>query len=128
MKIVYYNITKIGFGNFKCQKLITNNLVFWIIFYLFLLTNFFLHVVQFQMIWNFLGIYPIWLEKWIQRLTTILDFFQYKSELLKCNCPDFCRDIKLFFDNSNTNIMQSRWWKILKFLTHLFKPEYYKIL
>jgi len=46
---------------------------------------------------------------------------------VKCSCPVFHRE-KRGFVNSNANILQSSWWKFLKFLLHLHKPVYYKIL
>jgi len=99
--------------------------VFWIILYFFLLTIFFLHVVQFQMIKKFSNMLPTWLEEWIQRVLTILDIFSYKCGLLKCNSLGFHRDKKRIFVTSNTNILQST---KQEFFPHLFKPDYYKIL
>jgi len=54
--------------------------------------------------------------------------FSYECDLVKYNCPVFCRDKKKIFVNSNINILQSTCWKFLKFLPHIFKPAYYKIL
>jgi len=102
--------------------------VFWIILYFFLFTIFFLYVVQFQMIWNFLSMYPTCLKEWIQRVTIILDIFLYKCGLVKCSCTFFRRAPKWIFVNSKANILQFTWWKILKFFSRLLKTVYYTIL
>jgi len=46
----------------------------------------------------------------------------------KVQLTSFSHGQKKDFVNSNANILQSRWWKFLKFFPHLFKSAYYKIL
>jgi len=55
-------------------------------------------------------------------------FFHTKCDLVKCNCPVFRRVKKRIFVNLNANILQSTWWKFLKFFLHHFKLACYKIL
>jgi len=54
--------------------------------------------------------------------------FSYECDLVKCSHPVFCRAQKINLATSNTNILQSTWWKFLNFFPHILKPEQYKIL
>jgi len=52
-------------------------------------------------------------------------FFQTNVSLWSTATLFFAGTKEMFF---NTNILQSTWWKFQKFFSHLFRPEYYKIL
>jgi len=52
-----------------------------------------------------------------------IQIWAYKVQL-----PDFLQGQKRILANSNANILQSIWWKFLKFFPHFFKLVYYKIL
>jgi len=55
-------------------------------------------------------------------------FFYTNGTLWNATAQFFTGPKKGFYVNSNTNILQSTWWKILKFFPHLLKQVYYKIL
>jgi len=56
------------------------------------------------------------------------EHFFIQMSASKVQLPKFLQGQKRIFVNSNTNILQSTWWKFLKFFPHLLKPYYYKIL
>jgi len=106
--------------------------VFWIILYFFLLTIFFLYVAQFQMIWNFLSMYPTCLKEWIQRVTTILDiFFLYKCGLVNAAAHFFVGPQKGFLSIHtliSCNLHSEKFWIFFYIFSKQFTTRSYSYI